>query len=201
MRHLLGGAFSCTCACTREIRTGYRCAHKPRAQMLASSTRRGGLIRPSGIRQATYLKEVLSKASFCYDEAMKICVTARFKNANKEDIEALCAAVKASGMEDFSFIRDIESYQKIFNDPVELWRRARDEIAKCDALLIDVSDAPTGGRVVEAGIAFGLKLPVFVAAKKGIEYKEVFDGIAAEVIRYSDYRDITSRLATFLKAK
>lgn len=132
---------------------------------------------------------------------MKVCVTARFKDANREDIEALCVAVKASGMEDFSFIRDIENYQKIFNDPVELWQRARDEIAKCDALLIDVSDAPTGGRVIEAGIAFGLKLPIFVAVKRGTEYKEVFDGVATEVIQYDDYRDITSRLAAFLAAK
>ena len=132
---------------------------------------------------------------------MKVCITTRFKDAKKEDIEALCAAVKASGMEDFSFIRDIENYQKIFNDPVELWRRARDEIAKCDALLIDVSDAPTGGRVIEAGIAFGLKLPIFVVVKKGIEYKEVFDGIATEVIRYEDYHDITSELAAFLATR
>ncbi len=90
---------------------------------------------------------------------MKVFVTARFKDANRGDIEALCAAVSAAGLEDFSFIRDIENYQKIFDNPVELWQRAREELTRCDALLVDVSDFPTGGRVIEIGIAFGLKCP------------------------------------------
>jgi nucleoside 2-deoxyribosyltransferase len=132
---------------------------------------------------------------------MKVYVTARFKNAtkNKPDIEALCAAVRSAGIEDFSFIRDIENYEKIFDDPRELWERSREELEKCDGLLIDISDSPSGGRVIEAGMAYGLKLPVFVVVKNDIDYKEVYDGIATKVIRYDTFDDLAAPLANYLR--
>lgn len=134
-------------------------------------------------------------------QTMKVFVTARFRNANREAIESLCAAVKAAGMEDFSFIRDVENYQKVFDNPVDLWQRAREEIGACDALLVDVSDSPTGGRVIETGIAFGLKMPVFVIVKRGVEYKDIFDGVATKVIEYDSYDDVTASLASLVNAK
>lgn len=134
-----------------------------------------------------------------YDEAMRVYITSRFKNAteNKPAIEALCAAVKLAGMEDFNFIRDIENYEKTFDDPKELWTRAREELEKCDALLIDISDSPSGGRVIEAGMAYALKLPIFVAVKNGVSYKEIYDGIATKIIRYDDFDDLIPTLAIY----
>lgn len=126
---------------------------------------------------------------------MKICVTARFKSGeNKDEIEALCSVVRAAGAKDFCFVRDIENYEKMFDNPQELWQRAREEIEKCDALLIDVTDKPTGGRVVEAGIAFALHRPIIVIVKNGIEYKEIYDGIASTVVRYETFKDIIPAL-------
>jgi nucleoside 2-deoxyribosyltransferase len=87
---------------------------------------------------------------------MKIFITASFRNGeNKEEIEHLCGLVKTAGFEDFCFIRDVENYKKAFDDPQELMQRAKDEIDKSDALLIDMTDKPTG-RAIEAGIAFAL---------------------------------------------
>ena len=126
---------------------------------------------------------------------MKVCVTTRFKgDENKNDIINLCAAVRAAGMEDFSFIRDIENYQKTFSDPKELWKRAKEEIEKCDALLIDISDNPSGGRVIEAGIAYALGMPIIVLVKKGLIHKEVYDGIGSAIITYDTYEDVTKEL-------
>lgn len=127
---------------------------------------------------------------------MKLCITTRFATAAeaKEDIEVLCRAVRNAGMEDFVFVRDVEHYQHVFDDPKELWQRAKQEVLACDALLVDVSDKPTGGRVVECGIAFALDKPIFVIAKRGTEYKQMFDGIAAKVIFYDTYADITMPL-------
>ncbi len=131
---------------------------------------------------------------------MRLYITARFKGQeNKPEIEELCAAVEAAGMEDFCFIRDVENYQKTFNDPKDLWERSKLEIQKCDALLIDVSDSPSDGRVVEAGIAYALGLPIFVIAKNDVSYKNFFNGIATQVIRYEKYGDITAPLSRYLK--
>ncbi len=132
-------------------------------------------------------------------KGVKVCVTTRFKgDENKKDIVDLCAAVRAAGMEDFSFIRDIENYQKTFNDPKELWQKACEEIRQCDALLIDISDNPSGGRVIEAGIAYALGMPIFVLIKEGLAYKEIYDGIGTIVIHYTTYVDITKALSRFL---
>jgi nucleoside 2-deoxyribosyltransferase len=129
---------------------------------------------------------------------MKTMIVARYKGIeNKEEIEALCAAVKSAGMEDRCFIRDIENYEKVYDDPKDLWASALKEISACDALLIDVSDQPTGGRVVEAGIAYGQGKPIFVIVKNGISYKEVFDGIATVVIRYDEFSDIVAALSKY----
>lgn len=132
---------------------------------------------------------------------MKVYVTARFKGAleQREAIEALCRAVRDASMEDFCFIRDIENYRKIFHDPKELWQRSREELRACDALLIDVSDMPTTGRVIEAGMAYAWKLPIFVIAKNNIEYKDAYNGIAARVIRYSSLDNVTTELKDYLE--
>ncbi len=126
---------------------------------------------------------------------MKIYVTSRFKDSNKQDVEALCLAVRSAGMQDFSFIRDVENYQKVFNDPKELWRRSKEEIVKCDALLIDVSDYPSGGRVIEVGMAYALNMPIIVIKRKGVEHKEIYDGIGSKLIVYKNYDDVTKGLA------
>lgn len=132
---------------------------------------------------------------------MKVFITTRFKgDANKDDIVNLCTAVRTAGMEDFNFIRDIENYQKTFEDPKELWQRAKEEIINCDALLVDVSDNPGGGRVIEAGIAYALGKPIFVLVKEGLAYKDIYDGIGTVVITYSSYQDITKALSAFLKS-
>jgi hypothetical protein len=48
----------------------------------------------------------------------------------------------------------VEHYQRgVFSDAHELMRRAKQELLKCDALLIDISENPSGGAVIEAGVA------------------------------------------------
>lgn len=129
---------------------------------------------------------------------MKVYVAARFKGTeNKQQIEALCAAVRAADMTDFCFIRDVEQYKHTFDDPKELWQRAYDEIGACDALLVDVSDNPTGGRLVEAGIAYALRKPVIIVKKHGVHHKSLFDGISSTVIEYADHKDMTAQLKKF----
>lgn len=113
-----------------------------------------------------------------------------FKNgANKQEIEDLCNLVKQSGFEDFCFIRDVENYQKIFNNPKDLMKRAKQEIQISDALLIDLTNKPTG-RAIEAGIAYALNKKIIVIAKQGTLLKDTIKGIADLIIEYDDINDI-----------
>jgi len=133
---------------------------------------------------------------------MKVYITSRFKGSleNKADIDKLCSAVRNAGMEDFHFIRDVEHYQpNFFKDKKQLWASALKHLAECDALLIDISDSPSGGRLVEAGMAYSLNKPVYVVVKNGVEYKDFYDGIATSVFKYDEIGDITQQLILLLK--
>lgn len=132
---------------------------------------------------------------------MKIYITSRFKGSseNKMDIDKLCMALRNAGIEDFNFIRDVEHYQSnTFNNQKELWSAALKYLTECDALLIDISDSPSGGRLVEAGMAFSLNKPIYVIVKNGVEYKDFYDGIATKIIRYDEFDDITRQFKLFL---
>ena len=130
---------------------------------------------------------------------MKIYITSRFKGSseNKAEIEKLCSAVRDAGMEDFHFIRDIEHYQPtFFNNQKDLWSAALKHLIECDALLIDISNSPGGGRLVEVGMAYSLNKPIYVIVKNGVEYKDFYNGIATSIFKYDEIEDITEQLKT-----
>lgn len=126
---------------------------------------------------------------------MRVIVTSSFGDS-EETIENLCLAVRLAGFDDFSFIRDIENYKKIFNDPKELMQRAKEEIEKSDALLVDMTDKPTG-RMIEVGIAYALGKKIIVIMKKGTEIKDTTRGVTDILIEYNEISDITSDLKAF----
>lgn len=129
---------------------------------------------------------------------MKIFITAPFKEGeNKSEIENLCSLVKEAGFNDFCFIRDIENYQKMFHDPRELMSRAKTEVLKCDALLIDLS-TPSTGRAIEAGIAFSAGKKIIIIIHKGVQLRDNAKGIADKIIEYVDLTDIVQPLKEFL---
>ena len=66
----------------------------------------------------------------------RIFITASFQEGkNRQEIEHLCDLVRSSGFEDFCFIRDVENYQHVFEDPTLLMRMANEEIEKSDTFL------------------------------------------------------------------
>jgi len=125
---------------------------------------------------------------------MKLFITASFKEGrNKEEIEHLCSIVKESGFSDFCFIRDVENYQKVFDDPKELMKRAKKEILNSDSLLINMTNKPTG-RAIEAGIAFSQGKKIITIMKKGTKIKDTTRGISDVVIEYEIIEDIIKPL-------
>lgn len=122
-------------------------------------------------------------------------ITASFQNGeNKKEIEYLCSLVKKAGFNDFCFIRDVENYQKVFTDPKELMKKAKEEIEKSDCLLIDMTDKPTG-RAIETGMAYALSKKVVVIMKKGIQIKDTVRGIAGLIIEYNSIDEIVEPLS------
>ena len=130
---------------------------------------------------------------------MKLYITASFKGSdNKKEIERMCSLIKDSGFEDFCFIRDVENYQKIFDDAKELMYRAKEEIKKCDGLLIEY-DGPGHGRMVELGIAYALNKKIILITKTGTFVKETVLGVADAVIEYESLEDVIEPLKSLSK--
>ena len=125
---------------------------------------------------------------------MKVYITTTFKgDKNKKEIEQLCSIVKNAGFEDFCFIRDVENYKKVFDDPKELMDRAREEIKKCDVLLFDATEKSTG-RAIEVGIAFSNKKKIIAIMKEGTSIKDTLRGAADAIITYKRIEDIQNDL-------
>lgn len=130
---------------------------------------------------------------------MRLYITSSFGDS-KEEIEKLCSIVKSAGFEDFSFIRDVENYQKVFDNPKELMKRSEEEIINSDALLIDMTDKPTG-RAIEAGMAYSLGKKIIVIMKRGTKVKDTTRGIADAIIEYNVIEDISSGLTNVLRGR
>lgn len=129
---------------------------------------------------------------------MKIYITARYKGSdNKNEIEDICQVVRRSGFEDFCFICDVENYQKIFNNGHELMQRSKDEIEKCDALLIDY-DGPASGRMIELGMAYAMNKKIILIVKKGMFVKETVVGVADTIIEYEKLEEIIAPMSKLL---
>ncbi len=129
---------------------------------------------------------------------MKIYITAPFQgNKNRDQIENMCAIVNKSGFEDFCFVRDVENYQKVFHNAHELMQRAKEEIEKCDALLIDY-DGPASGRMIELGIAYALQKKIMLITHKGTTVKETVTGVTNAIIEYETLEDIVEPMTKIL---
>lgn len=97
------------------------------------------------------------------------------------------------GFEDFCFIRDVENYHHIFDNPKELMKRAFEEIQKSDWLLIDMTDKPTG-RAIEMSIAFALNKKIVTIMKNGTIIKDTVRGVSQAIIEYGNIDEIVSGL-------
>jgi len=126
---------------------------------------------------------------------MKVYITAPFRHwDNKSEIEYLCSLVAQSGFQDFCFIRDMENYQKIFDDAHELMRSAYEEIEKCDALLIDY-DGPASGRMIELWIAYALGKKIILIHHASYTVKAVAEWVTDIVIPYNQIENIVQPMS------
>lgn len=126
---------------------------------------------------------------------MRLYVTATFKGSeNRAEIEGLCKLVRQAGWEDFCFVRDVEGWQHVFDDPGTLMQRSLREIMVADALLLDMTTQPTG-RAIEAGIAYATGRRVIVILRRGTPIKNTVRGIADAIIEYDALEEIVAPLA------
>ena len=125
---------------------------------------------------------------------MKIYITAPFKGEdNKNEIEKMCSIIRESWFEDYCFVRD----EKAFDDYHKMMQRAKEEVIKCDVLLIDY-DGPTHGRMIELGIAYTMNKKIILITKEGTSIKQTVRGVVDSIIEYKELEDIIEPMKILL---
>ncbi|HBB03720.1 TPA: hypothetical protein DCZ39_02320 [Patescibacteria group bacterium] len=78
-----------------------------------------------------------------------------------------------------------------------MMQKAKEEIEKCDALLIEY-DGPTHGRMIELGIAYSMNKKIIVITKQGTSIKDTVKGVADNIIEYKEFEDIIEPMSKLL---
>ena len=128
---------------------------------------------------------------------MKVYVTYQFSGADtlalKKKLEELSKIIEEStGWQTLIFFRDVQNWQKGVMPMQEVVNRAMEEVAKCDAILVEASEKARGP-YFEAGYAKALGKKVIIIHKKGTESN--FLEAAADVkITYDTLDDLKIKL-------
>lgn len=124
---------------------------------------------------------------------MKIYIAVSFKDGNNDqEIDRFCKLVHDAGHEDFCFVRDVKDCR----DDHELMQRDLEEVAKCDAFLINY-DGPSDGRMIEMGMAYALGKKIIIITRKGTHLKDTVSGVADLIIEYDDLAEVVQPLLEF----
>ncbi len=76
-------------------------------------------------------------------------------------------------------------------------QRAKEEVIKCDVLLIDY-DGPTHGRMIELGIAYTMDKKIILITKEGTSIKQTVRGVVDSIIEYKELEDIIEPMKILL---
>jgi nucleoside 2-deoxyribosyltransferase len=117
----------------------------------------------------------------------------REANENRDWIDKLESELKINGINLFCVERDIEKYGLIDVPEKELMEKTFSLIDKSDIVLIDVSEKGIG-LGIECGYAYSKKKPIYVIARKGIEFSRTVKGIAFKLVNFECVKDIVNLL-------
>lgn len=113
---------------------------------------------------------------------------------NKALIEKICASLKKINIDTYVFVRDFEDYKPWQGTPQELMKYAFEEIEKSDILIVEASESSIGIGI-ESCYAFMKNIPVYVIAKKSVQFSSTIKGIAKDCFLY----DTPNELQSFFK--
>lgn len=119
-------------------------------------------------------------------------------NANKKLIEEIILELTKIGINTRVFAKDIEKYGKVKVPHKKIMHLALKEIKSADVVIVEFSNKGVGVGM-EAGIAFALKKPLYVIAKKGSEISENLFSVAEKVIFYNNTNELSKKLKFLTK--
>lgn len=110
-------------------------------------------------------------------------------NRNRGQVNAICDALAADGIQTVCIARDIEKWGDVTLSQQELMQTSFEEIDKSDLVILEMSEKGVG-LGIEAGYAVAKNKPLVVLIKQGLELSTTLKGIADTIIAYSRAGDI-----------
>lgn len=110
---------------------------------------------------------------------------------NRQQIEAISAALAAQGHTVFCVARDLEQWGAVTFAPDELMRHSFQAIGAADVVLVDLTEKGVG-LGIEAGYAHANGIPVVTIAQTGANVSETLRGISTTVFLYADYGELAN---------
>jgi nucleoside 2-deoxyribosyltransferase len=146
------------------------------------------------------LVEIFHSAKHKREIEMKAYLATKYYEdfRNKSEIERISDILRLNGFDSFCVVRDHEKWGDVEYDAKELMRLTFQELAKCDFILIDLTEKGVG-LGIEAGFAYAKGLPIVTMARSGSDISTTLRGISKRVFFYDSVEDITSCLNEIIK--
>lgn len=126
---------------------------------------------------------------------MRIFITSNYPEKYIEETENICRIVDSIGHKAFCFARE---YPK-FDDNKVMMALAKKDVLSCDALILDVTDGGSTGRLLECGIAYAGGKKVVIIAKEGTDISPTLEGVSDKIIFYNKIDNILEPLEVFVQ--
>lgn len=118
---------------------------------------------------------------------MKIFLSVKYHadQNNRQRIEAILGALEKRDLKIVCIARDVECWGQVHFDANELMRITFAKIDASDLVLVDLTEKGVGVGI-EAGYAFGKRIPIVTIAERGADISTTLRGISRNVLYYND---------------
>lgn len=127
---------------------------------------------------------------------MKVFLSIKYHadGGNRSRIESILSALEQNGFIATCAVRDIESWGQCQFNANKLMARTCALIDASDLVVVDLTEKGVGVGV-EAGYAYGKRIPLFAIAQRGSDISTTLQGISRSVIFYDQPRDLVRMFA------
>jgi 2'-deoxynucleoside 5'-phosphate N-hydrolase len=110
-------------------------------------------------------------------------------NKNRPLIEQISNALEQSGFDSVCVARDLEQWGQVHFTPEELMKKSFAEIDGSDIVVVELTEKGVGIGI-EAGYAWGKRIPIVTVAKKGVDISTTLQGISQRLMKYDSFDEL-----------
>ncbi len=133
----------------------------------------------------------------------RVFISTKFKNTeNEEHLKTIETLVSELGFQVYTPVKELVDFGRkdthLLKDHQKFMAVIKKEIEDADFILIDWQEKGVGIGV-EAGAGWMLGKPIVVIHPTNVEVSMTIEGVASQIVAYSDYDELRQKLSALLK--